>query len=379
MKITFVSYIYPYPNRGFNPGIERVIGELSHALVNKGHQVNVITTYRNNGTLSEEIDDGVHIYRINDLRNIFGKYGSIFSLDLLSINYFINKHMRIIENSDIIHSFSPLIVDIPNVPLVSHFHHDEKIRKTIEYFYLPTSQYLWDKTYKKSNAIISVSKYSALYLKKYDQKINRVKVVPNGVDMNKFYPMIDIKELKDRFDGKTILLYVGPITNRKGLKYLIEAMPEILVHKRNTVLIMVGGGDSVFLQNLSKNLGVQNIVFFEGFVPEEKLPMYYNACDLFVFPSLQEGFGMALIEAMACGKTVVASNNTAIPEVVGDAGILVESKNSIALGKAIISLLDDAEKKKNLEQKAICRVKENFTWDIASEKLLDIYRTCINK
>ena len=156
--------------------------------------------------------------------------------------------------------------------------------------------------------------------------MNKIKIVPNGVDINKFNPRIDAKELKGRFHGMNILLYIGPITNRKGLKYLIEAMPQILTHNRNSVLIIVGGGNSVPLEDLSRSLGVQDNVVFEGFVSDERLSMYYNACDLFVFPSLQEGFGMVLIEAMACAKTVVASNNTAIPEVVGDAGILVESK-----------------------------------------------------
>ena len=123
MKITFVTYIYPYPKRGFNPGIERVIGEVSHALVNKGHEVNVITTYRNGGELKEENDNGVNIYRTNDLRNIFGKVGSMFSLDLLSINYFAKEYKHILQDSDIIHVFTPFFIDVPNVPLVSHFHH----------------------------------------------------------------------------------------------------------------------------------------------------------------------------------------------------------------------------------------------------------------
>ena len=154
MIITFVSYVYPYPKRGFNPGIERVIEELSRALVNKGHRVNVITTYRNGGKLSEEVVHGVHIYRIKDLRGILGKLGSIFSLDLLSINYFAKKHKKILQESDIIHAFTPFILDIPNIPLVSHFHHDEKIRKNIEYLYLPTSKYLWNKTYKNQMRLL---------------------------------------------------------------------------------------------------------------------------------------------------------------------------------------------------------------------------------
>jgi len=87
MRITFVTYIYPHPKRGFNPGIERVIESLSKELARKGHDITVVTTYsRNNGKEREEEVDGVKIYRVKDTRDIFGRVGSIFSLDLLSIN-----------------------------------------------------------------------------------------------------------------------------------------------------------------------------------------------------------------------------------------------------------------------------------------------------
>lgn len=78
MKITFITYIYPYPERGFNPGIERVIEGLSLTLANNGHDVTVITTYRNGGILKEEKYCNIKICRVNDLRNIFGRVGSLF-------------------------------------------------------------------------------------------------------------------------------------------------------------------------------------------------------------------------------------------------------------------------------------------------------------
>lgn len=373
MKITFVSYIYPYPNRGFNPGIERVIGEISHALADKGHEVNVITTYRNGGIEPKEIDRGVNIYRINDLRNIFGKIGSIFSLDLLSINFFIREYKDLLQNSDVIHIFTPFLVDIPNVPLISHFHHDEIIRQKLEYFYLPFSKYLWNITYQRSDAIISVSEYSAKSLIKNNVPKNKIHVVPNGVDISKFHPGIDTKELKEKFGGMNVLLYVGPVTPRKGLQYLIKALPKVLTKHKNTLLVIVGNGDIDHLKKLAEENNVFDHVIFEGFVPEEKLPMYYNACDIFVFPSLQEGFGMVLVEAMACKKTVIASDTSAIPEVVGSAGVLVKPQDSNLLGDAIINLLSETDRKKNLEKNALNRVIEHFTWKMVATKLLNIY------
>jgi len=374
MKITFVTYIYPYPKKGFNPGIERVIGETSRALSNKGHEVKVITTYRNGGQLKKEECHGINIYRINDLRNIFGRIGSIFSIDLLSINYFVRGYKQILQDSDVIHTFTPFLIDVPNVPLFSHFHHHEKIRNLKELLYLPTSNHLWKETYRKSDAIISVSKYSARYLTKIGISSNKIFVIPNGVDIEKFNPYIDTSELENKFGDNNILLYAGPVIQRKGLIYLIKSMPKILAKHKDTVLILVGDGDQKEnLKRLSNKLGVSKNVIFEGFVSEDQLPAYYNVCDLFVFPSLQEGFGMVLAEAMACGKTVVASNNTAIPEVVGDAGVLVETKNSDALAEAIIDLLNDENKRKKLEKKALKRVHEKFTWSTSADKLLRVY------
>lgn len=373
MKITFVTYIYPYPERGFNPGIERVIGELSHSLANKGHEVNVITTFRNGGELEKELDQNVTIYRINDFRNLFGRIGSIFSLDLLSINYFIKKHKSLLETSDVIHAFTPFLINIPNVPVISHFHHDEQIREPIELLYVPTTKTLWNVAYKKSDQVISVSEYSSKYLLKNGVSKSKISIVPNGVDTNKLKPGLDISKLKNRFKEANILLYVGPIIKRKGLDYLIKSLPKILETHSSTILILVGGGDTSELEQLAISLNVEKNVFFEGFVADDKLPLYYNACDLFVFPSLQEGFGMVLIEAMACEKTVVASNSTAIPEVVGDAGVLVEPNNSNLIAEAIINLLTNNQKKQFLEKKAIKRVQDLFTWSKAADKLVDIY------
>lgn len=376
MKVTFLSYTYPYPKRGFNPGIERVIESLSQELARKGHDVHVITTYsRNNGKKEEESVNGVKIHRVKDMRDIFGRVGSIFSLDFLSLNYSVKKCNDILQDSDILHVFIPFLLNIPNVPVVSHFHHPQKIRNFKEYLYVPTSRYLWKKTYGKSDAVISVSKYSARYLTKIGIPPNKIFVVSNGVDTEKFHPNVDTSELKNRFSSNNILLYVGPITQRKGLIYLIKSMPRILSEHKDTILVLVGEGDQERnLKKLSNELGISRKVIFEGFVPEDQLPIYYNACDLFVFPSLQEGFGIVLAEAMACGKTVVASNTTAIPEVVGDAGILVEPRNPDTLAEAVIELLSDEHKRKRLERKAIKRVHENFTWSAVVNKLLKIYK-----
>lgn len=377
MKITFLTYVYPYPERGYNPGIERVIGEFTHSLARRGHEVNVITTFRRNGgNTKTESDSGVNIFRTNDLKNIFGRPGGLFSLDQLSINYFMREHLKMLKDSDIIHSFIPVYRKIPGVPLLTHFHHPERIRYLKEFLYLPANTYLWSRTYRQSDAVISVSDYSARYLKDIGVPPERIHVLPNSVDTSKFRPDLEPADLRNRFPGTNILLYVGPMTERKGLKYLINAMPAVLNENPNTILLLVGGGSDIpRLRKMAEDRGISSNVIFEGFVPEERLPSYYSACDVFVLPSLQEGFGIVLIEAMACGKVTVASDTSAIPEVVGDAGILVEPKNSDALAHAISRLLNNMPARESLGQKALARVKKYYTIERVTDELIKIYNS----
>ncbi len=374
MKVTFVTYVYPYPRMGFNPGIERVVSELAHALTRKGIDLNVITTYRNGGQTKEEYDGDVRIMRINDLRNQIGKIGSTFSMDLLSINFYAQECINLLKQSDIIHAFTPFLTGPSGIPLVSHFHHREEICKGIEYLYQPTSEYFWRMTYKKSDAIASVSKYSSNDLMKNGIPESKIHTVYNGVDIVRFNPAIDSEIIKSKYEGKDILLYVGPISERKGLTYLIDAMPSIIKERKDAILILVGSGDNTDLIKKCVEYKIDKNVIFTGFIDEKMLPYYFSACDIFVLPSLQEGFGMVLLEAMACGKVVIASKTSAIPEVVGDAGILVEPKCPEAISAAVIDLLNDQTKRRDLEHKAIERARSVFTWDSVADRLIEVYK-----
>jgi len=342
-------------------------------LTRKGVEVDIITTYRNGGDTQIDQDGDVKIYRINDLRNQFGKAGSTFSLDLLSISHYVREHMWLLERADVIHAFTPFFVRVPGVPLVSHFHHREEMCKGLSLLYQPTTEYLWRETYRRSDAIASVSRYSSKELLDMGIPESKIFTVYNGVDIERFNPSINAEEIRSKYRGKKLLLYVGPLTERKGLRYLLSAMPFILKEMEDVLLILVGSGDESPLKKMCDELGIREHVVFTGFIDEEHLPMYYSACDLFVFPSLQEGFGMVLTEAMACQKAVIASNNSAIPEVVGDTGILVAPRNPEALGAAVLDLLNDSVKRRDMEMLAFKRVRNLFTWDSVADRVTDMY------
>lgn len=367
MKITFFSYIYPYPDRGYNPGIERVVQEFATELVQQGNEVHVLTTYRNGGERKTDTDNGVRIHRVPDTRYYFGRLGSIFSLDFLSLNYSIRGYVDLLESSDVVHAFAPLVNKFFSTPLVAHYHHWDEPGSPLEYLYLPTSQRLWMRCYRNADQIIAVSNYSADDLASRGIDRENIAVVQNGVDTSRFHPGRSSIEFDD---WDTMLLYVGPLVDRKGVHHLIRAMPDILEDDPDTGLVIVGSGNREELEDLASEMGVQENVLFTGFVSEEELPEYYRAADVFVFPSWLEGFGMVLIEAMASGLPVVSTNATAIPEVVGEAGILVPPRDSSALVEAVAELLHrDARTQFNPRT----RVEDNFTWVAATERLQKVY------
>lgn len=368
MKIVFVSYIYPHPERGYNPGIERVVQEFAKGLVRQGHEVRVLTTYRNGGKKEYEVDEGVQIHRIVDTRHYLGKFGSLFSLDLLSLNISIRGYRELLESADIVHAFTPIVHRFFSTPLVAHYHHWDNPSELLEYLYLPTSHSLWMRCYEIADRIIAVSEYSADDLSSRGADRAKISVVPNGVDTNRLHP----GPSSISFEYDPALLYVGPLEERKGIKYLIKSMPQIVEEYPNAGLIIVGGGKKNDLENLTEQMDINHAVEFKGFIKEDVLADYYKSSDVFVFPSYLEGFGMVLIEAMACGLPVVSTTATAIPEVVGDAGILVPPKSVDPLSNAVLKVLEESSNSE-VSETSLERVESNFSWTAACQKLLEAY------
>jgi glycosyltransferase involved in cell wall biosynthesis len=171
------------------------------------------------------------------------------------------------------------------------------------------------------------------------------------------------------------ILSVGTLEPRKNLVALLDAYA--LLRATGEVehrLVIVGGRgwlyDGIFRR--VEELSLRKEVTFLGFLPEEHLPAIYCLSDLLVFPSLYEGFGLPPLEAMACGTPVVASDSSSLPEVVGDAGLMVQPDDTEALVEAIRRVLADSELRANLVASGLSRATE-FTWQAAGRKLLAIY------
>lgn len=176
------------------------------------------------------------------------------------------------------------------------------------------------------------------------------------------------------------ILYVGGFSPRKNIIGLIEAFSMLLkLYKKDIKLIIAGkqGKSYALYKKRCEELNIENKVIFPGFIPLEHLPYLYNGCEAFVYPSFYEGFGLPPVEAMACGVPVIASNTTSIPEVVGDAALLVDPYNIDQLCGSIYKVLLDNKLKESLILKGLVRSSE-LNWNKTAKDTIIAYNKIIN-
>jgi len=171
------------------------------------------------------------------------------------------------------------------------------------------------------------------------------------------------------------ILALGSADSRKNIKSLITAYGQLPAGLKEKYLLAIIWTHPFLSDELSKqvvDLGLGNCVRFLRQVSNEDLVLLYNIASLFVFPSCYEGFGLPLLEAMACGVPVVAANNSSIPEVVGDAGLLVDAQDPKGLAEAIYRVLTDQELKLHLRERGLKRAAQ-FSWDQCGRETMAVY------
>lgn len=236
-----------------------------------------------------------------------------------------------------------------------------------------------------SEKVICVSNYMANSLvTKCKVRRGKIEVVYNAVDQMKFNPSIKGDDIRKRYhihDDNVVLLYVASIAPRKRQDLLIECMKNVIKKKQNIQLLLVGRTGKTItsyketLVNKVRNAGLDEHIFFCGYVSDEELPKYYAASDIYVSTSSWEGFGLPFIEAMACGKPVIGFNRTGISELIinGYNGYKVKYPNIDEMAARTIQLANDVEERKTLGMNGRKFVEENFNAKTNMEKIIDIY------
>lgn len=209
-----------------------------------------------------------------------------------------------------------------------------------------------------------------------------VGVLPNGVDTQRFRPGIAGNALREKYgfdDKSAVLLFVGALDRAhyfKGVEILIRALSYL--PDQRAKLLIVGDGDlRPVYQKKAIKMGLSGRVFFCGRVPDEELPAYYNICDILILPSITmgEAFGVVLLEAMACGKPVIASNLPGVRSVVSDGedGLLARPGDVRDLAEKIQMLLDDPQRRREMGERGRAKVEEKYAWPRIIPRLVQVY------
>jgi glycosyltransferase involved in cell wall biosynthesis len=235
------------------------------------------------------------------------------------------------------------------------------------------------KTLQNADKIIAVS-YSTKrdLLKHLNIQDDRVEVIYEGVDHEKYrvLPDAEVQDIKERYGlDSPFILYVGTLEPRKNIPNLIKAFSKLNkgVNKYKLVIVGKKGWKYDEIYKTVEELDIKRDVIFTGYVLSEDLPKLYNAASLFVYPSLYEGFGLPPLEAMACGTPVITSNTSSLPEVVGNAGIMVNPYNVDDLAEAMREVLTNEGLRQDMIGKGLERAKL-FNWEKTAADTLRVYR-----
>ena len=288
------------------------------------------------------------------------------------------------RKSDITHFFNYIVPPFVHGKKVVTVH--DMVYKSFPDTVRGRTKYMLDiglkRSMKRADLIVTDSEFSKKEIIKYfPQHESRIRVVPCGVDLERFHPCDDperIPEVKKSLEIEgDYFLYVGTIEPRKNLERLITAYAAFVkkVGSSSPKLVLAGGKgwlDQGIYSRVEK-LGMKENVIFTKYVPSEDMNPLMCGALAFVFPSLYEGFGMPPLEAMACGVPVLSSGEASLPEVTGDCAVICDAYDTKSIAEGMYRLYSSEELRKELSRKGLQRA-QGFTWKRSAEMLMEVYR-----
>ena len=283
---------------------------------------------------------------------------------------------QFIAPAGIVTAFSPRLA-----PYVVTVHRWDILEFPYRY---PIAKFATSATLRGASGIIVVGRTILSEVMKFASPTTNVKVIPNAVDIRRFTPELGSDSLKRSLniaDNHKIILSVGSLIPRKGHQYLFQALALVLKDYSSCSLVIVGEGPLHYrLKQLTSDLRIADRVKFVGAVEDSILPRYYEMADVFVMPSISEGHCVAILEAMASGKPVVASDIPANREsiVQGKTGFLVAVANPKALAESIVELLRDDRLRRRLGRCARTKAVREFGWKRRVNSLIAFYESVLS-
>ncbi len=278
--------------------------------------------------------------------------------------------------------FSPVYEGIffPHVPQIVTVHDliplkYPELSPKWKYYYLYALPFLL----KQSQRVICVSEYTKQdIVSNYQLHPESIAVVYNGYDRELFFPQPN-KEILQKYNLDKYLLYVGDMRFYKNLSRTLEAFDRLPL--KDYQFAIAGKKDDFFYPEIERQtaqLSARDRILFLDYVPTEDLPGLYSMAQSLVFASLYEGFGLPILEAMACGCPVITARTTSIPEVGGDSVLYIDPYNVDDIAQGMYQILTKVELRESLRHKGIKR-SQLFSWDKTAKKVRDIFSNCLDR
>lgn len=387
MKILMLTWEYPPRVVG---GIARVVYDLSKTLHKDGHDVTVIT-YREGDTPYFEDDKGIKVYRVDNYMinpNNFIDW-------ILQLNFnMISKANEIIKeqgNFDVIHAHDWLVAysaktlkNSYNIPIVATIHateagrnsgiHDEQQR------YINDTE--WMLTYEAAEVVVNSNYMKNELQRLFGLPYDKINVIPNGVNLNLFNGIERDYSFRRKYamDNEKIILFMGRLVYEKGIQHLISAMPKILEGYHDSKLVICGkGGMEDELRNQVKAMGIDNKVYFAGYMKGKDVQRMYKAADVAVFPSTYEPFGIVALEAMLSEKPIVVSDIGGLNEIVDHKknGMKAYCGNPNSIADSILEVLYDYKLCADITRVAKNKVRNEYNWSKIAQDTHFAYQKAI--
>ena len=233
---------------------------------------------------------------------------------------------------------------------------------------------------KYADKIITPSEFTKTeIINLYKTDPNKIVVIPLGY--NKYYNLVEdknkIEEILTKYQiKKPYLFFVGRLEKKKNIKGLVDAYQQLLKQNYSLQLVLAGNPGFGYQEVKSQIKSLGEKICRINYVEPKDLVYLYAGAEAFIFPSFYEGFGIPLLEAMASGCPVVASNQGSLPEVAQDAALYFDPKNSLQMVEAIKRIINEQDLRKVLIEKGLARVKE-FSWQKCAEKTFKIFKNII--
>lgn len=312
-------------------------------------------------------------------RNVEIIYFPKKSFPLLSSHYIFARHIDR-QKLDLFHSLSgnlPLFLKTQSIITIADLSMYVNPR-----WFLPKNDFFWRKiiiprSIKKAKKIIAISQNTKKdIIRFFHIQENTIEVIYLGVESQNYSDSEMQKELKDcNLEGKKYFLFIGTLEPRKNIVRIIRAFENIIIKNPNYYLVIAGGLGWKYeeiLQYIEKS-SVKNNIVRTGYVSQRKRSALLQNALCFVWPSLYEGFGLPVLEAMSFGVGVITAHNSSLPEVGGDAVIYVDAENVDEIASAMKNIIQDNALRDTLRKKGMERARE-FTWRKTAVETLMIYR-----